>query len=164
MAVYVTLSNESLAAITDPRVHAGAADCRVRADGYLFKPTGLSGTEWTSMRVDPYLILGTVTAAQEFCLDRRSGAVVARSTFDNEVLAPANRDLQSFAACLKIFENSLPFYGTAQDYEETEAAAAKFAEAIRQTDDTVDDPTSFWEMIVHDIASGEYNATDLGVG
>ncbi|QUQ67032.1 hypothetical protein JJ691_47600 [Kutzneria sp. CA-103260] len=50
----------------------------------------------------------------------------------------------AFAACLDVFEDSLPFYQTAQDHNETAAAAAGFSEAISRIGDaTVDEPTSF---------------------
>jgi hypothetical protein len=162
MAIHVALATDSLAWIRNPEVRAAAADCRVRADGYLFDLTGLSGSEWVPACADPYLVLGTVTEDEQICLDARTGAIISWSTWDHDAQRPANQNLASFAGCLDIFEDSLPFYEKEQGYSVTSAVAARFADAIRRLgDDTIDDPTSFWQMIIHDIESGDYNAADL---
>jgi SUKH-4 immunity protein of toxin-antitoxin system len=161
MAIHVALGAEALDRIGDPAVRAAVAGSRVRADGYLLELNGLSGTTWVPEHSAPYLVLGTVTEDEQLCLDTRTGAVVSRSTWDHDQRGPANRDLPSFARSLDIFEDSLPFYAKAGDHEVTEGAAARFAEAIRRFDDTVDEPESFWWMITQDVSAGDYNAADL---
>lgn len=162
MTVRISIAEDALDAIHDPEVRAAVASCSVPSDGYLFDPTGVSGSTWVPVRDGAFLVLGTVTEDQEICLDTRDGSVIARSTWDHEAQAMVNRDLGSFARCLEIFEASLPFYQTSNDLEEAESAATNFAAAIRSLgDETIDDPNSFWQMIIHDIESGDYNAADL---
>jgi hypothetical protein len=161
MAIHVSLAAEARDRIDDPAVRAAAGDCQVRADGYLLELTGLADSEWVPEPSDSYLVLGTVTEDEQICLDTRTGAVISRSTWDHDAQGPANKDLASFARCLDIFEDSLPFYLKGEGAEVTEAAATRFREAIHRIDETVDEPESFWWMITQDIKAGDYNATDL---
>jgi hypothetical protein len=157
----VTMDPNVLGFIADDQVRQQVAGCSVAASGALFDPSGASGGIWTPTTDGHLLVIGTVTDDQEVCLDMGTGEILVRSPWDHQVTYHVNQDLPRFIQSIDMFEEALPFYGHNPSFDERETARAAFIARLAQIDQSaVTNGETFWQMIGHDIASGDYGPVE----
>lgn len=104
------------------------------------------------------IVVGYSQEDDELFVSPSSGEVRLYASRRDAPTSPVNRDLASFAACLRLVAQSHPFTLEVNDIEH----ASAFADALRARLVAVDpscvaEPDGYWALFLEDVAVGDYS-------